>query len=85
MHLKYRLTGNNDTTNILKTVLNNRGIEDYNKYLELCDNCSDDWHNLNSIDEAVKCFDYHFCNKHKVTILSDTDVDGITLCINILN
>lgn len=60
MHLKYRLTGNNDTTNILKTVLNNRGIEDYNKYLELCDNCSDDWHNLNSIDEAVKCFDYHF-------------------------
>lgn len=78
MHLKYRLTGNNDTTNILKTVLNNRGIEDYNKYLELCDNCSDDWHNLNSIDEAVKCFDYHFCNKHKVAILSDTDVDGIT-------
>lgn len=78
MHLKYKLTGNNDTTNILKTVLNNRGIENYNKYLALCDNCSDDWNNLNFIDEAVKCFNYHFCNKHQMAILSDTDVDGIT-------
>ena len=78
MHLKYKLTGNNDTTNILKTVLNNRGIENYNEYLALCDNCSDNWDNLNSIDEAVNCFDYHFCNKHKMAILSDTDVDGIT-------
>lgn len=47
MHLKYKLIGNNDTTNILKTVLNNRGIENYNKYLALCDNCSDNWDNLN--------------------------------------
>lgn len=78
MHLKYKLIGNNDTTNILKTVLNNRGIENYNKYLALCDNCSDNWDHLNSIDEAVNCFDYHFCNKHKMAILSDTDVDGIT-------
>lgn len=78
MHLKYKLIGNNDTTNILKTVLNNRGIENYNKYLALCDNCSDNWDNLNSIDEAVNCFDYHFYNKHKMAILSDTDVDGIT-------
>lgn len=78
MHLKYKLTGNNDTTNILKTVLNNRGIENYNKYLALCDNCSDNWDNLNSIDEAVNCFDCHFYNKHKMAILSDTDVDGIT-------
>ena len=78
MHLKYKLIGNNDTTNILKTVLNNRGIENYNKYLALCDNCSYNWDNLNSIDEAVNCFDYHFCNKHKMAILSDTDVDGIT-------
>ena len=75
--MKYKLLGNNDTRNIIKTVLNNRGIDDYSKYLELSDNCADYWNNLDSIDEAVKCFDYHFCNKHRIAILSDTDSDGI--------
>jgi single-stranded-DNA-specific exonuclease len=77
MHLKYKLTGNNDTTNILKTVLNNRGIENYNKYLALCDNCSDDWNNLDNVDDAVTYFNYHLSNHHSIAILQDTDPDGV--------
>lgn len=77
MHLKYKLIGNNDTTNILKTVLNNRGIENYNKYLALCDNCSDDWNNLDNVDDAVTYFNYHLSNHHSIAILQDTDPDGV--------
>lgn len=75
--MNYKLIGDNDTRNIIKTVLNNRGIEDHNKYLELSDNCADDWHSLDNVKDATKCFDYHFCNKHTIAILSDTDPDGI--------
>jgi single-stranded-DNA-specific exonuclease len=78
--MKYRLyeNGNNNSKNVLKEVLNNRGINDYNTYLNLTDDVIIPYKKLDNIKEAVDVFDYHFSNKHMIKILFDTDVDGIT-------
>ena len=74
--MQYRLIGTNDTKNIIKTVLINRGIEDWNGYLNLNKAPRDTYHNLDNIEEAVELFDWHFSRKHPMAILVDNDVDG---------
>lgn len=74
--MQYRLIGTNDTSNIIKTVLNNRGIEDWKGYLSLDEAPRDTYHNLDNIEKAVELFDYHYANKHPMAILKDNDVDG---------
>ena len=77
--MKYRLLKNsdNDIGNVLKTVLKNRNITDYNTYLHLTDDVLIDFNKLDNISEAVKCFVKHHENKDKIAILADNDVDGL--------
>ena len=75
--MKYKLIGSNDTNNIIKTVLNNRGIEDWKGYINLSKAPRDTYDNLDNIEKAVRMFDYHYCNGHPMAILVDNDVDGI--------
>ena len=74
--MKYKLIGNNDVSNIIKTVLSNRGIQDWKGYLSLNHAMRDTHNNLDNIDKAVELFDYHYSNKHPIGILKDNDVDG---------
>lgn len=78
--MQYKLIENslNDINNIVKTILLNRGVQNPQRYLNLDESVLCDWHNLDNIEDAVKCFDYHFCNKHKIGILVDSDPDGYT-------
>lgn len=78
--MRYKLINNsaNDTTDIVGTVLRNRGIESPQEYL----NCtktqgSEDWRLLDNIDSAVELFDQHFLSKNKIVILADNDTDGL--------
>lgn len=66
----------NDKENILKTILINRGIENWEEYLNLDSSCCNDYDNLDNIEEAVKLFDKHFSQKNPMAILIDEDVDG---------
>ena len=75
-YLKYRLIGSNDTSNIIKTALNNRGIEDWKGYLSLNKASRETYHNLDNIAMAIDVFDYHYSRKHPIAILKDNDVDG---------
>lgn len=77
--MKYRLLNNsdNDTSNILKTVLKNRNIIDYNTYINLTDDVLIDFNKLDNISTAVKCFVRHYENKDKIAILADNDTDGL--------
>ncbi len=55
MYLQYRLyeNANNDTSNILKEVLKNRGIDDYYTYLDLDESVVIPYQKLDNIENAV--------------------------------
>ena len=75
--MQYKLIGSNDTDNIIKTVLNNRGIDNWNEYINLNSMNDEEFKGLDSINEAVECFATHVENKDDIGILFDTDTDGI--------
>lgn len=76
--MKYKLYDNSDnnTSNVIKEVLKNRGIEDYNKYLNLDNSVVIPYDKLNNINSAVELFMNHFNKKNKIEILVDEDPDG---------
>ena len=76
--MKYKLIGSNDTSDIAKTILNNRGISNVNKYLHLDKDDIEDYNDLDNIQEAVECFVEHFENKKNIFIIPDEDADGYT-------
>lgn len=76
--MQYKLIGSNDTSNLIETVLHNRGIEDPSAYLHLTNSVVQDYNKLSNIQEAVKCFINHY-NKHdKIILIPDEDSDGYT-------
>lgn len=78
MYLQYRLykDANNDTSNVLKEVLKNRGIDDHHTYMNLDESVVIPYQNLDNIDEAVALFMRHFNEKNKIGVLVDEDPDG---------
>lgn len=78
--MQYKLFENslNDTNNVIKTILLNRGIENPQEYLNLNESCTNDYNNLNNINEAVECFEKHFERKDDIAVLVDCDPDGYT-------
>lgn len=79
--MRYKLIqgSTNNTSDVIGTVLRNRGIKNTKEYL----NCiktqgSEDWKLLDNIDTAVELFDSHFQNRNKIVILADNDTDGLT-------
>lgn len=76
--MQYRLyeNANNDTSNVLKEVLKNRGINDYHTYLDLDEGVVIPYQKLYNIENAVDLFMKHFNNKNKIGILVDSDPDG---------
>ena len=74
--MQYKLIGTNDTRNIIKTILINRGVLDPEEYTNLSENNMCDWQDLDNIDDAVECFAKHFEDKNTITILTDCDPDG---------
>lgn len=76
--MQYRLyeNANNDTSNILKEVLKNRGIDDYYTYLDLDESVIIPYQKLDNIKNAIDLFMNHFNNKNKIGVLVDEDPDG---------
>ncbi len=76
--MKYKLydKGKNDTSDVLKEVLTNRGIDDYKKYMNLDNNVLLHYSYLDNIDKAIEMFMSHFDRKNKISILVDSDPDG---------
>ena len=76
--MQYKLyeNGNNDTSNVLAEVLKNRGINDYNRYLNLDESVIEPYQNLDHIEEAVNLFMKHINQKNRIAILVDEDPDG---------
>lgn len=75
--MRYKLIGNNDQSNIIKTTLQNRGIEEWKEYLNLNSINDEEYKGLDNIDRAVECFASHIEKGSEIGILFDTDTDGI--------
>jgi single-stranded-DNA-specific exonuclease len=75
IQMQYKLFQNslNDKNNVIETVLLNRGIENPQEYLNLNESCTNDYNNLNNINEAVECFEKHFERRDDIAVLVDCD------------
>ena len=73
--MQYKLFENslNDKDKVIETVLLNRGIENPQEYLNLNEDCTNDYNNLNNINEAVECFEKHFERREDIAVLVDCD------------
>ena len=67
----------NNTNNPLETILLNRGVTNYNKYLNLSREDIEPYEHLDNIENAIECFAKHFENGDPIGILVDTDTDGV--------
>ena len=78
--MKYKLIKNslNDINRPKQTILLNRGVKDWERYLNLNESCTHDYSLLENIDEAVKCFKSHISSYTNIHIIVDSDVDGYT-------
>ena len=66
----------NDETNVIETVLKNRGIKNTKRFLNPDKTDTYPYALLKNIDLAVKCTIKHIQNHDKIHILVDCDVDG---------
>lgn len=76
--MKYKLIGNNDTSNIIETVLNNRGVKNADTYLHLTDDVVQDYNDLSGMQDAVQCFTKHYEARDEIGVVPDEDADGYT-------
>lgn len=76
--MKYKLIGSNDTNNAIKTVLNNRGVEDADGYLHLTDDVVQDYNDLSGMQDSVQCFTKTYNERGKIVLWPDEDLDGYT-------
>lgn len=76
--MQYRLyeNANNNTSNVLKEVLKNRGIDDHYTYMNLDESVVIPYQKLDNIEKAVDLFMNHVNEKNKIGILVDEDPDG---------
>nr|DAR44038.1 MAG TPA: single-stranded-DNA-specific exonuclease RecJ [Caudoviricetes sp.] len=76
--LKYRLIKDslNDEYNVQKTILLNRGVENWKEYLNIDESCINDYSMLDNIHEAVLCYISHLDRGSKIHVIVDPDVDG---------
>ena len=68
----------NDLDRPLETILLNRGLTDWEKYLNLDESCVQSFNDLDNMQEAVECFMKHYNNRDKIVVMPDSDTDGYT-------
>lgn len=78
--MKYKIIGENNynANDLLYEILNNRGIQDIDKFLNIDDSVITDPYNFKNMDIAVKCLLKHLEEESNILIICDTDTDGLT-------
>ena len=74
--MKYKLIGDNDIDNVIETTLKNRGIENWQEYINLNHLDDEEYQGLDNIEQAVECFARHAEKEDDIAILFDSDTDG---------
>lgn len=76
--MKYKLIGDNEIFNIKKTIFNNRGVEDIQKFCNPTEDNLWSWKLLDRIDDGVELLHKHMLRQGRVHIIVDCDPDGFT-------
>lgn len=75
--MKYRLIGSNDYfIDPIKTILNNRGIEEVDSFLNVSIKHVNHWSLLKNIEIATDCLIHHLDKGNKIYVQIDPDADG---------
>lgn len=75
--MQYRLyDSKNRSSDVIKQVLYNRGIDNVDTYLNLNEDVISGYNLLKNMKESVVLFDKHFQKRNCIGIIPDSDVDG---------
>lgn len=74
---------NND--NLLYTLLQQRGVKDPNKLMNLDSNCVYDGMLLNNMDRGLNMLYWHLTNGSKIHVIDDSDFDGYSSAASCIN
>lgn len=69
--LKYELIGSNDINNVKRTILENRGVEDIEKYLSLNESVLHSYELLDNVHKGVELLKTAIENKRHIYIIVD--------------
>lgn len=83
--MNYELIGQNNFLEPIQTILNNRGIEDIDKFLNLDNSVINHWSKLKNINDAVECLLQHIKRGDKLYCQVDSDPDGVTSSAILIN
>lgn len=83
--MEYRLIGKNNYLDPINTVLENRGIEDTQSFLNIDESAVIHWSKLKNIERAVECLLKHIKNESKIFVQTDSDADGVTSSAILIN
>lgn len=84
--MRYKLIGVNDyLINPIQTILNNRGVKDIEKFLNLDESVVNDWSLLKNIHRAVECLLTHIEANGNIFVQVDSDADGYTSSAILIN
>ena len=78
MNVKLWKGSRNDLSDPIRTIMENRGVEDYKTYMNLDDSCLNSPWELDDIEHAIVLLNKHILKKSTISILVDCDVDGFT-------
>lgn len=77
--MKYTIKNCNGNISDYKTlILNNRGINDVNGFLNIDSHCENNYEDLDNIQKGVDLLVKHINAKNEITLLVDCDPDGYT-------
>ena len=83
--MQYRINDNNVENNIydtqqgiIETFLKNRGVSDAERYMNLTNEVTNDYHLLDNVEDAVEIFNNVYEQAGHISILVDEDPDGYT-------
>ena len=78
MNVKLWKGSRNDLSDPVGVIMENRGIKDYETYMNLTDSCLYSPWLLDNMEEAVDLLNRHIEQKSYISLLVDCDVDGFT-------
>lgn len=84
--MKYKLIGKNDyLIEPIKTILNNRGIVDIDKFLNVNESMTHHWSLLSNIKDAANCLIKHLEQDSVIFVQIDSDCDGLSSSAILIN